>query len=208
MVSTVQAYVINNNLASLVDVEGAIDLEPDWSTYSLAHDWASAYSSQAVSYLYNYGSTDGYPAVPSGEPTPVVPPPFAYSMWDSKQLYYLSGGLDGTGGGGVPGVVAMPQILRLTFAKEWHAVNGWALNSGRLPLQFGGAASASTLCPSITAVSGTGACYYPQQAWQVFFHELASDPLTPNQHLWGISQLADRSTDIKCSNGSTSQSCK
>jgi hypothetical protein len=182
-------------------VQGAIDLEPDWSTYSLAHDWASAYSNKTVSYLYNYGSTDGYPAVPPGEPTPVVPPLWSYSNWDSKQLYHLSGGLD-SAQEGVPGMSVIPQILQITQSKEWHAITSWAVNSSRLPLQFAGEASASTLCPSITNGPGTGQCYTPQQAWQVFFHELSQQPQS------GVPQLGDWGTDIKCSNGSTNQSCK
>lgn len=194
MVSIVQAYVINNELESLVDVQGAIDLQPDWSTYTLAHDWVQAYTDQKVSFLYNFGSTNGYPAVPPGEPTPVVPPPWAYSNWDSSQLYKVSWG--------IPSILPMPQILQRTFSKDWHAVARWAINSGLPPIQFAGEASASTLCPSITQAPGTGACFDPQQSWQVFFHELAADPLG------GIPQPLDRATDIKCSNGSTSQGCK
>jgi hypothetical protein len=200
MVSTVQAYVINNGFDGYVDVQGAIDLEPDWSSYSLAHDWASAYSGQAVSSLYNYGSTDGYPAVPPGQPTPVVPPPWGYSLWDSHQLYDLSGGVDSSGG--VVGMMAVPQILQLTLSKDWHAVSLWGVANGLPALQFAGEASDSTLCPSATNPAGTGGCYYPQQAWQVFFHELSAQPQS------GVPQLADQATDIKCSNGSTSQSCK
>ena len=99
-------------------------------------------------------------------------------------------------------MVAAPQIRQFSFAKDWHVVSHWGVAHGQGALQFAGTASASTLCPINTAVPSSGACYDPQAAWQVFFHELAAEFQA------GVAQLADGATDIQCSNGSTVQSCK
>ena len=64
-VKQIQEYIdttLNTNLTPLgVNVEAAVDFEPDWSQYSTPYVWIEAYSNTGVAGYINFGSTDGYP---------------------------------------------------------------------------------------------------------------------------------------------------
>ncbi len=59
MVTDIKNYISTKGYSE-IQIAAAIDAEPDWSSYSDAAAWQSAYLSHHTSILYNFGSTDGY----------------------------------------------------------------------------------------------------------------------------------------------------
>lgn len=193
MVQNVYSFVVENGWSE-IDVAAGISAHPSWSTYSAADTWVQAYSDSLGSpVIYNFGSTDGYPAVPAGESEPVVPPPWDYSNWTIEQLYNLSWGIAGT--------QALPQIFHPQWARGWYAVKKWSIDSAPSVMTFAGQMSECQASPC--AYGEQPGVYFTQdQAKQVLLQELNLDPDE------SVHQNLDQSTDVQCSNGVNSESCQ
>lgn len=196
MVKDVITYVAKNKWAN-IDVAAGMDVEPDWSKFSEAYDWLKAYNSYPYSICYNIGGTDGYPLLPAGTPTPVVPPPWtSYSPWDTNQLYIASWG--------IKGMRAMPSISHPQWSRDWYRVKRWSnveSSPTQVPMEFMGTIS-EYKCRSSHCQQQTGLTFDPEQAWQTFWLELNADPDTR------IQQQLQLSSNIKCSNDTGNVDCK
>ncbi len=184
-VNTVTAYAAHRPtpLPNL-NVAAAMDFEPQWSMYSSssgndARTWAKGYSLTGASHLYNFGSTDGYPAPVAGDPTPIVPLPWCCSPWRTDQLFELNWLFSK--------VHPIPEIYETQAARDWYQVKSWGFYHGYF-LNQEPIAGVTTQC-------GDGGCHSPNfnwtQAWQVLWLELNADraPLIQQPTL-------DYSTDI------------
>ncbi len=201
MVDNVYSYA--KQFPEVVDVVGAIDAEPnfapqdpnnpniryfDYPPDNSTYTWAKNYFPHlAHPYYYNFGSTDGYPG-----PSPAVAPPgLCCSGWQIDQIYEISFGL--------PFAYVIPEIYKPPYARDWHRVARWSIETQqKYPLVFSGVMS------DCRAVGGTGCTQYMDangqlglfhfkhdQAWQVFWLELNTDPQTRQELSW--------STDIRWS---------
>ena len=115
---------IKNDIAaySEVNVVAGIDAEPGFDTgYINTRQWAEAYNSTNVSRYYNFGSTDSYPTLPLGTPTPVVPPFVCCSPWTVDKLYHVSYGL--------AWAYSLPEVYSPQSAREWNRV--WSGGASR-----------------------------------------------------------------------------
>jgi hypothetical protein len=185
---------IKNDIAaySEVSLAAAIDAEPDFDpSYSFTKQWTETYDSAGVSAYYNFGSTDGYPNLAPGDPTPIVPSPFGCcSAWSVDKLYHVSYGLSRA--------LSLPEIYVPTYAREWNRVKRWSIESHQsLIMSFVGEMSECATSPC--NATGTSVFFNPEQAWRVFWLEINGDPDTRQNLI--------NSTDIKCSNGYSGVGC-
>ncbi len=185
---------IKTDIASYLEIKvyAAVDAEPGFGSYSKTNAWAEAYNSTGASYFYNFGSTDGYPSLAPGDPTPVVPRPWGTSGWSTDQFYHISYGL--------ARALSVPQIYMPQFSRDWNRVKRWSIETSQYPiLQFSGELSECKSSPCGIGGNPLRRFFKEKEAWQVFWQELNGDPQTHQ----GITY----STDIKCSNGSTNGGC-
>jgi hypothetical protein len=177
---------------SEVDVAAGISIHPSWSSYSLAQTWVQAYSSNEVSYLYNFGNTSGYPAIPAGTPTPEVPPPWDYSSWTTQQLYNVSTGITGT--------LAFPLVFQPQHARNWYAVKRWSLDSELPLLDFAGVMSE---CGTECDEEEPEVFFSAQHAGEVAWLQVNGDPDEEMQ------QELEQNSYVVCSNDeSVSEDCE
>jgi hypothetical protein len=197
MVQDVQAYLYSNGMTEIA-VAAGISIHPSWSSYSAASTWVQGYtgSDYASSDVYNFGTTDGYPALAGNESEPAMGPAWAYSDWTNGQLYDVSGGLAGT--------LAFPQIFQPTWARSWAAVKRWSIDTDQaVALHFEGQMSdcqANQASPCAISLD-PGVYFTPEQSYQVLWQELNGDPDA------SVHQTIDLITDVACSNGETNESC-
>ncbi len=163
--------------------QAGIDAEPNYDLgYTSTANWVNSYSQNGHTLCYNFGSTDGYPNLAQGEPTPVVPNPYGYSAWRVDQLYDIATG--------IMGQRPLPQIYRPKMARDWYRVQSWSQTRP-------GPSYAMTFAGIMSECRSSGcqppADFRQEQAWQVFWLEFNADPNTQ--------QAAPNSTDIQCSNG-------
>jgi hypothetical protein len=187
MVKEVDTYIVANNWHGFIAVASAIDIHPSWTDYEPVEEWIQGYHDQNAPVCYNVGTTDGYP----NESSLPVPPPWDLSDWSTEQLYNVSRG--------IAGQRPFPSIFGPQMSRNWHRVKSWSVETDNLLVEFAGELSGYIPC---SAVGGATSCFDPGQAWQRFFYELNSDPRAP------IRQRLDYSSEIKCSNDSTSVGCQ
>jgi hypothetical protein len=185
---------IKNDIMSYTEIKvyAAIDAEPEFGSYTLTNLWVEGYNSTGVSYFYNFGSTDGYPNLAPGDPTPVVPRPWGTSGWSTDQFYHISYGLNSA--------LSLPQIYMPQFSRDWNRVKRWSIETNQSPImQFSGEMSECGSSPCSIGGNPLRRFFKQEEAWQVFWQQLNADPQTH--------QYFTYSTDIKCSNGSSSSGC-
>jgi hypothetical protein len=150
-----------------------------------------AYSDTNISPVSNFGSTDGYPG-----PAPYVPPAgTCCSPWTAAQLYEISFGLNNSG-------IALPEIHKTLYARNWHRVQRWSTETHQPhPLFFDGVMSECQSSDCAQLDPGVWKQLYPsqdelycfdysvEQAWQVHWLETNADPQRE--------QILSESTDIK-----------
>ena len=135
---------------------------------------------------------NGYPAVPTGTPTPDIPPPWDYSAWTTEELYNISWGQ--------AGAQAYPQIFHPTWVRNWYAVKRWSIDSDLDVMHFEGEMSECQSSPCASQQQ-QGVYFTPLQAWQLLWQEVNADP-DGEMH-----QDLNQSTDTTCSNASTLAGC-
>jgi hypothetical protein len=59
MVNEISDYVASQQWGSVVDIFGAIDIEPDWSSVSAGREWVNGYASVWERPYYNFGTAEG-----------------------------------------------------------------------------------------------------------------------------------------------------
>ncbi|HET7077987.1 MAG TPA: hypothetical protein VFM49_11110, partial [Chloroflexia bacterium] len=165
-------------------VEAGIDAEPNFDTaYSHTADWVNSYSTNGHTLCHDFGSTDGYPDLAPGEPTPVVSPPWGHSSWSVDEFYNIARGISGQR--------PLPEIYKSSYARDWYRVKRWSQTRPiplTFPMDFEGVMS-----ECYSSGCQPPADFSEQQAWQVFWLELNADQITQ--------QDIPYSTDIRCSNG-------
>lgn len=131
-------------------------MEPGFGSASAARDWASGYSNESTSALYDdYGSADGCPT--SGTAT-------CNNGWTVADEYYLAWG--------ARAAVATPEIYVYPMELQWANISLYGVNSGQGAITFEGS----------MATPHTG-YYTPAQAFNAFQgaldnHTSTSKPLT------------------------------
>lgn len=189
MVNTIKNDIIGY---TEIKVYAAIDAEPDFGSYSKTSLWAEGYDGTGVSEFYNFGSTDGYPNLATGDPTPEVPRPWGTSGWSTDQFYHISYGLNSA--------LSLPQIYMPQFSRDWNRVKRWSIEtSQKYIMYFSGELSECASSPCGIGGNPPARFFKKDEAWQVFWQQLNGDPQTH--------QYITYSTDIKCSNGNTNIGC-
>lgn len=94
-------------------------MEPGFGSVSAARAWASGYSNESTSALYDdYGSADGCP--PAGGT--------CNNGWTQADEYYLAWGN--------PAAIATPEIYVSTMAWQWEDISLYGVNSGKGPVGY------------------------------------------------------------------------
>jgi hypothetical protein len=145
-----------------VEIAGAVDAEPGWSSPDHARAWVEAYTEDNPEPLYAANSADGCPW--QGEETA------CNNGWDIADVHYLATGAADT-------LHAVPQIYRTdgVQAEQWARISAWGVHSGAGPLRFAGALSQQEACRQRSC---DGTDNDPAAAWTQLWQKLSGSSQT------------------------------
>ncbi|MGI0025452.1 MAG: hypothetical protein ACREA4_09965, partial [Nitrososphaera sp.] len=173
------AATATQGYASQVQIRGGVDIEPGFSSFGKAAQWALGYDSGFVSpyWLYNYASADGCPT--SGTTST---PGNCNNGWNQDLVECLSWGC-------LNSVLPFPQIYSTAGgnAKQWQQIALYSYLRYSTDMFISSPLSQNGACIQKGGCSGTNNT--PQQAWDQLWNELNSDSRTV--------QSLEVSTDIK-----------
>lgn len=168
MVNTLNSWVKGNTLTSgKFLVFGASDIEPGFSTPTVAYDWVNGYTSSWVSpsYLLNYGSADGCKT--SGT---ITTPGTCSNGWTQENVQYVSWGAAPS--------YPLPEIYSTAGgnAKQWQQLSLYSYLAHGSRMSIVGPLSQSQACIQRGGCSGTNNT--SDQAWTQLWTYLNGDAYT------------------------------
>ncbi len=162
LVNSIVSTVVNDGYNTQVDITGANDIEPGFSTPSAAISWSQGYAS-VTSYNYlDYGSADGCPASSDGNGA-------CNNGWDQYDVWYVSYGS--------PPALATPEIYYQVNANQWQEVSLYGYQYQFGAVQYQGPLDEYPLNSST---------FTSTQAWDAFENALDGNPATAQTMLHSL----------------------
>lgn len=168
MVNTLNAWVRGNTSTNgKFFIYGASDIEPSFSTPTVAYNWVNGYTNAWVSpsFLLNYGSADGCP-----QTNTTTTPGACDNSWTQENIQYVSWGATPS--------YPFPEIYSTAGgnAKQWQQLSLYSYLAHGSRMNIIGPLSQSQACIQRGGCSGTNNT--PDQAWIQLWTYLNGDART------------------------------
>jgi hypothetical protein len=174
MVNEINAWAVDEDVFSQVQVYGASDIEVAWNTVGWSRAWVDGYD-QANQYpLLHFGDAAGCPYADGSTSTTCG------NEWTLEDVWYVSWG----SGASLP--LPLIYLTNGVHAKQWANLSRYSVSQHGSPINFTGVLTQWQACEQADC---KGTDNTPNQAYDQLYTELAKDPQT--------AQVMDWRTDIR-----------
>jgi len=126
MVNRLNDWSANNGYQDRVDLWGAWDMEPDWSSFDRADSWLHGYDADNQHPLFVNASADGCP--PAGS---------CNNGWSQFRVWHESWDHEPS--------FPLTQIYYVTLAQQWQSISEYSYHQQNQIMRFQGAMSHDTI---------------------------------------------------------------